>query len=334
MYDGEQVEDRLLDLLRRRTGVKELRYARPPTRLTGGFWAEILSVRLDGAPPELDRELVVRIMPDGMTAQREIVVQTEVAAQGFPTPPVRLAGGADEGLGRAYMVMDQAEGRILLRAIAGRDLLRAIPRSLSMPDLMARLSAQLHALDPEPVRQALRRSAPDAVVDMDGYLDRLEGRARGGGRDDLAAALGRIRDARPPRRREVVCHGDLHPLNILLDDGRATLLDWSNALIADPAYDLAFSALVVALAPEVPRPVRPLLAVGAAGYARWFLRRYRRHAGPTQAGDAGILRWHTGLQCLRALVDATEHGVTNPGHPFVQAAPALQARLTAVIAQL
>src|SRR5213080_4583430 len=64
MHDDEHIEDRLLNVLRRRTGVSERRYARPPTRLTGGFWAEILSVRLDGAPPELDRELVVRIMPD------------------------------------------------------------------------------------------------------------------------------------------------------------------------------------------------------------------------------------------------------------------------------
>jgi aminoglycoside phosphotransferase len=332
MHDDEHIEDRLLDVLRRRTGISELRYARPPTRLTGGFWAEILSVRLDGAPPELDRELVARLMPDGTTAQREIAVQTEVAAQGFPTPSVRLAGGADEGLGWAYMVMDRAEGRILLTGMAGRDLLRAIPRFVSMPDIMARLSARLHALDPEPVRQALRQSAPDAVVDMDAYLDRLEARARARDRDDLAAALGRLRDSRPPRCREVVCHGDLHPLNILLDDGRATLLDWSNALIADPVYDLAFSALVVALTPNVPRPVRPLLNVGERGYARWFLRRYNHHAGPTASRDGGVLRWHTGLHCLRALVDAAEHG--NPGHPFVRAAPALQARLDVVIAQL
>src|SRR5438309_1324041 len=74
----------LLEVLRRRSGTPGLEYHERPVKVTGGFWAEILAVRLDGAPPELDRDLIVRIMPDSAVAERETIVQSEVVAQGFP----------------------------------------------------------------------------------------------------------------------------------------------------------------------------------------------------------------------------------------------------------
>src|SRR5207248_3394240 len=104
----------VLDVLRRHTGNPELQYAEPPVRVSGGFWADILAVRLEGAPPELDRDLIVRVMPADDAAHREIVVHTQVAAQGFPAPAVRLTGDATDGLGRPFIVMDRAPGHPLM----------------------------------------------------------------------------------------------------------------------------------------------------------------------------------------------------------------------------
>ena len=46
---------------------------------------------------------------------------------------------------------------------------------------------------------------------------------------------------RPPEpERLAVCHGDFHPLNILVQDGIVTgVLDWPGFIIADPALDIA-----------------------------------------------------------------------------------------------
>src|SRR5207249_5766594 len=122
------LETLLLDVLRRKAAAPELRYATPPERVTGGFWAEILAIRLEGAPPELDRDLIVRVMPDPELARREEIVQSEVVAQGFPAPPVRLSGGPDDGLGRAFMVMDRMPGRPPLPEVGGPAALAGMGR--------------------------------------------------------------------------------------------------------------------------------------------------------------------------------------------------------------
>jgi len=40
-------------------------------------------------------------------------------------------------------------------------------------------------------------------------------------------------------REATICHGDFHPLNILADKNQTTgVIDWSNAVIAEPAMDV------------------------------------------------------------------------------------------------
>ena len=107
----------LLAVLRSRTDTPALDYAEPPLALTGGFWAELLAFRLSSAPAGLTGGLVARVTPDPALAAKETAIQTEVARQGYPTLVVHLAGGPDDGLGRAYMVMDRANGAPLLAGL-------------------------------------------------------------------------------------------------------------------------------------------------------------------------------------------------------------------------
>lgn len=328
----------LLAVLRSRTGIRDLGYAEEPKRVTGGYWADILAFRLAGAPPELERRLIVRVMPDDRVARREIMVQSAVVAQGFPAPALRLWGGAEDGLGGPYVVMDRAPGRTPLPSLGGAATLRSIAVSgTSLADLLARVTAKLHRLDAAPLRLALD-AAPDVVGAVDGYLDRFGRNAEELGRLDLVEVVEWLFARAPPRRRDTICHGDLHPLNILVDAGRATVLDWSAALVAEPAYDLAFTAMVLGLAPlERPRPVSTLLGVAGRAVARRFMHRYRHHAGP---GVVPIgrdeLRWFTGFHCLRALVDAAGR-VRSRGldaslrHPYVASAPIIAKRLEGVV---
>ena len=102
--------DHLLTVLRSVTCAPALAYSRAPVRLTGGFWAELFAFSLMQPPDGWPRDLVVRIMPQADTARRETAIQRTVAAAGFPTPVVRAAGGPDDGLGDAFMIMDRAPG--------------------------------------------------------------------------------------------------------------------------------------------------------------------------------------------------------------------------------
>jgi aminoglycoside phosphotransferase (APT) family kinase protein len=328
----------LLDTLRRRAGAPNLRFAAPPERVTGGFWAEILSVRLEGGPPELNGDVIVRIMPDTGVAKRETVVQTEVVRQGFPAPRVFLTGDAEDGLGRPFMVMERVPGRPPLPEVSGTAALAAVGRAgIALPDLLARTAARLHALDPAPLRTKLQH-LDGARVDVGDLLSLLEDRAAAVDRPDLVGVARHMPASRPASTREAICHGDLHPFNLLVDGAGVSVIDWSLGLVADPAFDLAFTAMVMAMAPiALPRVLRRPIRAATRQGSRQFLRRYRRlapDAGPSLADD--MLRWHTGVHCLRALVEVAEWidaGTVNEkeGHPWLLMAPQMAVRLSDLV---
>jgi aminoglycoside phosphotransferase (APT) family kinase protein len=58
-------------------------------------------------------------------------------------------------------------------------------------------------------------------------------------------------------------HLDLHPLNVMLSPDGPVVIDWANARLDDPAFDVALSALVIALAAtqrsDLAEPARLLL---------------------------------------------------------------------------
>jgi len=337
LFSGQTPDDRLLEVLRRRSGAPNLRFAAGPERVAGGFWAEILSVRLEGAPPGLDGDLIVRVMPDTGVAQREIVVQEEVVRQGFPAPAVRLTGDADDGLGRPFMVMDRVPGGPPVPAMKGPSGLPAIGRAaLRLPDLMARTSAQLHALDPAPLRSRL--AALDTLVDIGDLVSLLADRAAEADRPDLERGARHMLRIRPPSEREAICHGDLHPFNVLVDGDRVSVIDWSLGLVADPAFDLAFTSMTMAMAPiDIPRGLRGTVRAGARRSARQFLRRYRVHARDADASlEDNVLQWYTAAQCLRALVEVAEWIALDEiddkaGHPWLVMAPRMAVLLTELV---
>src|SRR5437667_58412 len=65
-------------------------------------------------------------------------------------------------------------------------------------------------------------------------------------RKDLAGVGRWLAANPPPAASEVICHGDLHPFNLLADPGgAATVLDWSAALLGPRAYDVAFTTVIL-----------------------------------------------------------------------------------------
>jgi aminoglycoside phosphotransferase (APT) family kinase protein len=323
----------LLEVLRAATGTPALAFGTPPGRLTGGFWAELVSFRLRGAPEGWRGDLVARVMPNADIAAKETAMQTEVAAQGFPTPAVHLAGGPGDGLGRAFMVMDLAAGGPLLGGLGGLGAVAALPRlARRLPDAIGETMARLHRLDPAPVRARLT-AAHAGGLGIASVVSGLADSAELCGRADLVAAARWLEEHSPPPGPEVVCHGDLHPFNLLVDaDGTVTVLDWSASLLAPAAYDVAFTGLVLAEPPvAVPRVFRP--AVRAAG--RWLARRFRRaYARHTAVPiDPEALEWSEGVVCLRALVEVA-HWVAageveaRRGHPWLVSGSAFATRLS------
>jgi len=324
------IPERLIGVLRGATGTQDLEYERRPEPMRGGFWAELLSFSLAHPPDGWPADLVARLMPDPGTARKETFLQRTVAAAGYPTPPVRASGGPDCGLGRAFMVMDRAAGR---SALSGLDGLTpaAVPRLLrQIPDLLAGSMARLHALDPDLVRGELEQ-VREVPVTVPGLLSALARSAAEFGRPDLAGAARWLADHPPRPAPDVICHGDLHPFNLLADGDRVTVLDWSSALLAPRAYDVAFTSLLLSEPPlRVPGWQRPLVRVLGRLLARRFVRGYQRQTGT--AVEPAELRWHQAVVCLRALTDVAgwvyqDAADTRAGHPWLVSGSAFARRL-------
>jgi aminoglycoside phosphotransferase (APT) family kinase protein len=333
MLDKDSLPGQLLGVLRGLTGSPGLEYARPPERLTGGFWAELIAFSFSDPPPGWAGELVARVMPDPDVARKETIVQVAVAAAGFPTPAVRASGGPEAGLGRAFTVMNRAAGRPLLSGLDGIAAVAQGTRLLRrLPDTLAATMAKLHSLDPEPVRNQFDSVGP-VGASISSRLEMQRQIATRYGRADLTSAAQWLIEHPPLPAPDVICHGDLHPFNLLIDGDQITVLDWSAALVGPRAHDVAFTSLLLAEPPlAVPRRLRPAVRLLGRRMASRFIRAYQQHSGATTRPEE--LQWHQALVCLRALTeisgwDYEGQARAHAGHPWLVSGPAFAARLTA-----
>jgi aminoglycoside phosphotransferase (APT) family kinase protein len=188
----------------------------------------------------------------------------------------------------------------------------------------------------DPAAHSAAGRLPDRVgyapVTVPGLISIMERHAAEFGRDDLAAVARWLAAHAPRPGPDVICHGDLHPFNLLADGPRITVLDWSTTLIAPREHDAGFTSLLLSEPPlDVPGWARPVVRALGRLLAARFLRRYQRAAGVR----IGIkeLRYHQAVICLRALTEAAGwvHQGTDgerAGHPWLVCGPAFAFRLS------
>jgi aminoglycoside phosphotransferase (APT) family kinase protein len=184
--------------------------------------------------------------------------------------------------------------------------------------------ARIHGVDPDPVADRVRSTAPSVAFALDELWPHLHAGAVAADRPDLARSLERLADTQPAPGTTVLCHGDLHPLNLLADGDRLTVLDWTAAIVAPPAYDVATTWFLLRHPPlPTPPALRPALGAGATVLARRFFRLYQR-ANPT--ADLRDLDWYKALVAARIVLDqATWTHTGDPRahhHPWHLIAPA------------
>jgi len=246
---------------------------------------------------------------------RERATQNAVADLGYPAPRVWLAV-MDPGLvGGPFLVMERLPGVVLPRA-----------RPLGMAAVLVEHQLRLHALDPEPVLRALdqegakagRPSVSRAAATFDGYLDQFERRVGEASLAGLAPAMAWLRARRPRPEPPVICHGDFHPQNILVQDGAVTgVVDWPNAIVAEPAFDVAATRVILRFVPvtlaTMSRTMRSLARVARPILAARYLAGYRRR----RPLDADRLAYFEVASCMRSLLRVGEcrRRATGPATP-------------------
>jgi aminoglycoside phosphotransferase (APT) family kinase protein len=266
----------------------------PLQRLEGGFDTDTFLVSFASAPHDWPARGVLRLYQAGTPARRakaEAAAQRVVAAQGIPSAGVLMQGddlfaaGGDPT--RPFMVMEFAPGGTLL----SRGL-RPSPFFFRMMAVMANLLADLHQLDPEPLRREFKSAGLDPhALGPDRRLDATRERLRGADAAGLLRGSEWLETQRPGEdvlQRSVICHGDFHPLNILVDQGRVSaLIDWSNVSVAPAEYDLAILCLIARHGPlELLGPIRWVIDLFRGYLMRRFDAAYRAASPGTKISSA------------------------------------------------
>jgi aminoglycoside phosphotransferase (APT) family kinase protein len=291
---------RLLDHARRELGRPALEYAEPPEAITGGYDTEIFGFRLTGATAEWARPLILRLLGprhDPTRALREQTIQNVVAGGGFPAPRVLSASADSSVLGGAFLVMERLPGRPMLDV-----------RRVGIASVMVDVHLRLHALDAAPLLEAMDRTGAREAVTLEGFLGRVHARVAGRPLDGLRAAMDWLTNHRPPPpERPAICHGDLHPQNIMVAGRSVTgVIDWSNTLVADPAYDVASTRVILSLVPlalsTMPALARAAIAAVRPLLLARFLAGYRRHRPIAPR----VLAYYEAVGAMRQLWRITE----------------------------
>jgi aminoglycoside phosphotransferase (APT) family kinase protein len=295
----EELEARLRDHLRTALGTPRLEFAERPTRVTGGFDTQIFAFRLVEAPPAYAGPLILRLLDahhDPARALSEQATQNALADLGYPAPRVLLASADAARLGGAFLIMDR---------LAGRPLPRVSVRTMAR--VVAELQARLHDLDAVAfLRAVTRKGLEPKNLTFDAHLAQLDDRATGARLSGLAPGLEWLARRRPPRPEpRAVCHGDFHPYNILMADDRVTgVLDWPHAIVADPAFDVATTLVILKLVPMgvsgLAAPLRWLASAARPLLVGSYLRHYRRR----RPLDEKKLAYYEAAACMKVLVRA------------------------------
>lgn len=259
-------------------------------------------VAVDGTPDDVPSDLVLRVVPHAEMGAKELAVQRAAAMAGVPTPAVRLTGAEGGPLGGAWTVMDFAPGAPLLAGLDGVAAVRDFPRILrQLAGQLAGTMASLHRIEPQPVIDAVRQAAPSVAFAVDELWPHLRAAAGATGEAGLVAAIDALVASQPDQSDGVLCHGDLHPLNVLVDGDHLTVLDWTGAIVAPPAFDVALTWLLLRYPPlETSAALRPVIGAAGSVLAKRFVSRYRA-ANP--AADLSRLDWYKALHAARVLVD-------------------------------
>lgn len=292
----------------------------------GGFWAAIYSFQLATPPAALSGPLVLRVMPNTKSAIVETIFQRDVAEQGYPAPRVVLDGFDDE-LGGAFMVMERVDGAPLLAGLKVGGALLSLPKTLRRVARQLSLAAtQLHELDPQPILESLTAAGVDPEsLGPEARLAEIRA-AAGSALAGFEALLAWLESRRPSFAPVVVCHGDIHPFNMLVtEDESFNLLDWTNGSLCRREYDVGCTAALLQCAPiSVPGWAQGPLRAVTGSLSHRFVDIYRKVGASI---NLDVVEWFETLQyarCLAAVAMAPfDDPIIGAKHPFRLSAPAM-----------
>jgi len=269
-----------------------IEYESLPTPLEGGYETAIYQFRVNHLEKETHKRCVLRLFPafrPPENAVREYVVQNAMAREGYPVARTYCLCTDTSVLGGAFYVMDFLTGESMMSAPIE-----------NLPAALGKIHARLHKIDPGFLIKSLKKEgAGENIFEENSRLSTFETI-----RNDLPG-FSRIIDwltenSPPVPDRQVICHGDFHPRNILMKDGKVTgVIDWPDFRIGDPALDVAntiwlitfpFKYVILETEPE-------LASIDWDDFAEQYLAEYKEHVSL----NSGNINFYKVLRSVRSM---------------------------------
>ncbi|OHV63524.1 phosphotransferase [Pseudofrankia sp. BMG5.36] len=206
------------------------------------------AVWADNGERSVHRLLMRRDPPaDVVETQRvaEFAVLKHLARTGMPSPRVHWLDDTGEQLLRPAMIVERCEGSAHRAVLRPNDPLRLGTEGQSaFAASLADALGQLHVIDANEtgVQGVLPDPGPEpALQELEQWEGRLDA-AQIEPEPGLRAVAAWLRDnPPPPPARMVVVHGDFRPANVLVHEGKlSVVLDWELVHLGDPLDDLGW----------------------------------------------------------------------------------------------
>jgi aminoglycoside phosphotransferase (APT) family kinase protein len=251
--------------------------AEPPMSVETGYDNLICFVRLVGErlPQEWRAPLVVRAASSSdrlAVAQREAAIQNWCVASGLPAPLVLAVIPPGEALDVPIQIMERAPGRTVLE-----EFVAAPWRAPTLINRLAELQARLHVA---PVDEF-----PRCSHESDSFLDRRLALVRfvvsSIDAPELVRGLEAVEEMEPllTDAPAVVCHGDFHALNVIVERDDTSIIDWTDAGLGDRHGDVARTLLLfeIAAVGATTRGERTAMRLLAPWLRHRYQHAYERH---------------------------------------------------------
>jgi aminoglycoside phosphotransferase (APT) family kinase protein len=283
MMTDINIEPRTLEYIQKELNDPQIAYNTPPQPITGGVETEIYTFQLKNVSNQISEKLVLRIYPDNIPyhrAQVEGLVQNYLAENGYPAPSVPFICTDPSILGRTFIIMEYIPGTTLGQY------------NEKVGETLAEITYELQLIDPEPLCQNLLSTGIEEQ-----YLSGVgwrEDYILSNNLDWIKPALDWIKENRP-EPEYVICHGDLHANNVLMENGKVSgVLDWA-ALIDDICRDLGSTTMLYSLMAPCIMPER---ADEFISRSKRFLDLYSQK----RFIDPWKLEYYQALRCLWVMV--------------------------------
>lgn len=292
---AEIIASQLLEFLREHEDRPDMDFASSPELMAGGYDTTTVAFELSNPPTSLASGLVLRLFKREDHALRpnfEAAFLNGLADQGFPCPRALIVGSGGDIDGSNFIVMNRAPGSVMGLSFS---------RLLKIPRVLADIHVRLHEMDTAPVLKLLSEAnVPDSIEIIEQDMERMRQNSEEAGKDDLVTAVEWLQAEWRRPDRQVICHGDLHPFNLLELNGEiSSVLDWGNSRIGAPEMDVANVATIFRAGPiHIPRGFGPLFAA----FIRYSTRRYVGLYAKQRELDRERFNYYRALRSLQALV--------------------------------